>query len=163
MSQGITQQLDVKDLMLSNGSFGPNEIRLLAESISENPMQFKILRTAVAELESNDMRTPATSVRLGVGLYILGRFDRASKVLANADGGALSYYYLGKSQVQLEQYTESISSFQSAQKGGYSPDDCALAISAAHRLSGNAETAINLLNGLSRSRGTNGRVLVPAR
>lgn len=149
MSQGLMQQLDVKDLMLSNGSFGPNEIRLLADSISENPMQFKILRTSVAELESNDMRTPATSVRLGVGLYILGRFERAAKVLANADGGALSYYYLGKSQVQLEQFPEAILSFQSAQKGGYSPDECALAIAAAHRLHGQSETALNILNGLS--------------
>ncbi len=149
MSQGIQFQLDVKELMLSNGSFGPNEIRILADSIAENPMQYKILRSSVAELESNESRTPATSVRLGVGLYLLGRFSKAATVLASADGGALAYYYLGKSQIQLERFNEAIESFHSAQKGGYSPDECTLAVAEANRLGHKVDTAMNLLDGLS--------------
>ena len=147
MSQAL--QLDVKELILSNGSFGPQEIRLLADSIAENPMQFKILRDSVQELEKNEVRTPASSVRLGVGLYLLGRFIKAIQVLSNADGGALAYFYLGKSQIESGDYSVAIESFHSAQKGGYNPDDCALAVSEAQRRGGSIDLALGTLDALS--------------
>jgi DNA-directed RNA polymerase subunit alpha len=147
MSQAL--QLDVKELVLSNGSFGPQEIRMLADSIAENPMQFRILRDSVHELHQNEVRTPATSVRLGVGLYLLGRFTEAIRVLSNADGGALAYFYLGRSKVESEQAATAIDSFHSAQKGGYHPDDCALAVAEAQRRGGDVNAALATLDALS--------------
>ncbi len=147
MSQAL--QLDVKDLILSNGSFGPSEIQLLADSIAENPMQYKILRDSVQQLENNEIRSPASSVRLGVGLYLLGRFEPAIRVLSSADGGAMAYYFLGKSQIETERYAQAIESFQSAQKGGYNADQCALAIAESQRRGGDLATALNTLDALS--------------
>ncbi len=141
--------LDVKDLIVSNSSFGPNEISSMASAIAENHLQFRFLREAVSELEIHEERSPATSVRLGVGLYLLGRYESAAKVLANADGGALAYFYLGKSQVELGEHSKAIASYQSAQMGGYPKDTCALAIAHAQRASGDVPAALRTLDGLS--------------
>ena len=79
MSQLV--ELDVKDLILSNGSFGPTEIQQLSHIIGEDFAQFKLLKEAVEELESVEQRTPASAVRLGVGLFLLGRYESAARVL----------------------------------------------------------------------------------
>lgn len=147
MSQ--TFELDVKELIVSNGSFGPAEIKRLQTAIAEFPGHFKTLRDAVLELEGNDVRTPASAVRFGVGLYLLGRYEDAARILSSADGGALAYFYLGQSQVELGQYETAIASYQSAQKGGYHPDDCALAVADAQRKAGNIEAALQALDHLS--------------
>jgi DNA-directed RNA polymerase subunit alpha len=142
-------ELDVKELMVSNSSFGPQEITKISNAIAQNYLQFRALRDAVAELESQEERTPATSVRLGVGLYLLGRYESAARILANADGGALAYFYLGKSQVELGRYDDAINSYRSAQMGGYSGDACALATTEALRSSGKADAALKTLDALS--------------
>lgn len=142
-------ELDVKELMVSNSSFGPQEITKISNAISQNYLQFRALRDAIAELESHEERTPATSVRLGVGLYLLGRYESSARVLANADGGALAYFYLGKSQLELGRYDDAIASYRSAQMGGYSGDICALATAEAHRTAGRADAALKTLDGLS--------------
>ena len=96
MSQII--EVNVRDIIVSNGSFGPREIKTLSNAIADDYRQFKVLKDAVAELDASDARTPASSVRLGVGLYFLGRYEDAARVLRSADGGALAYFYLGRSQ-----------------------------------------------------------------
>ena len=69
--------LDVRDVVVSNHSFGPNEIQQLCRTISEDYTQLGILRDAVAELQLVPDRSPAQSVRLGVCQYLLGRFSEA--------------------------------------------------------------------------------------
>ena len=147
MSQII--EINVREMIVSNGSFGPREINQIANGIADDYRQFKVLRDAVAELESQEPRTPASSVRLGVGLYFLGKYRRAADVLANSDSGALSYFYLGKSQQEVGAYDDAIQSFQSAKMGGYTPDDCALAICESQRRKGDMDAALLTLDALS--------------
>lgn len=142
-------ELDVKELMVANSSFGPQEISKISAAIAQNFLQFRALRDAIGELESHEERTPATSVRLGVGLYLLGRYESAARVLASADGGALAYFYLGKSQVELGRYDDAIASYRSAQMGGYHADACALATAEAQRAAGRIDAALKTLDGLS--------------
>ncbi len=142
-------EVNVREIIISNGSFGPREIQQIANGIADDYRQFKVLKEAVAELDGSDSRTPASSVRLGVGLFFLGQYRRAAEVLANADSGALSYYYLGKSQYELGKYEEAIRSYQSAKMGGYNGDECALAICEALRRSGDVEGALSTLDALS--------------
>ncbi len=147
MSQML--ELDVKDLILSNGSFGPQEIRQLSRAIGDDFSQFKLLREAVQELEATEQRTPASAVRLGIGLFLLGRFQNAARVLTNADGGALAYFYLGRCQLELGRPEEAIASYQSAQKAGYTADLCALAIAECLRRKGDAQASLTALDNLS--------------
>ena len=88
-------------------------------------------------------------MRLGVGLFLIGRARGAAATLANADGSALALYYLGKAQHELREFAKAMESYQAAQKAGYNGDDCALAVSEASRASGDLEGSLRILDGLS--------------
>ena len=84
-----------------------------------------------------------------MGQYLLGHFDRAATTLASADGGALAYFYLGKSNLELHRYDAAIEAYRSARMGGYNSDECALAISEVLRRSGQIDAALAALDELS--------------
>ncbi|MCA9182303.1 MAG: hypothetical protein KDA51_12645 [Planctomycetales bacterium] len=67
--------LDMRDIVVSNHSFGPSEIRQICTTISEDYSQLGILRDAVTELAQGTERSPAQAVRLGVSQYLLGKFS----------------------------------------------------------------------------------------
>src|SRR5436305_9873328 len=124
---------DLRDIVLSNNTFGPREITLLMQSIAEDYQQFGVMRDAIAELEAREDRTPAAAVRLGVCQFILGRYRQSIETLRSADGGALAHFYIGKSQFSLGHSAEAVKSYASAKTAGYNGDDCSLATSEAHR------------------------------
>src|SRR4026209_1652175 len=104
-------EVDLKDIVLSNSTFGPKEIERLSRGVADDIAQFAVLRDSVAELEMREDRSPATAVRLGVCYYLLGRHRRAVETLSSSDGGALAKFYLGKSLAAVEKYTEAIAAF----------------------------------------------------
>lgn len=141
--------VDFRDVVLSNSSFGPREITALQQGIADDYTQYAVLRDAVAELESREERTPASKVRLGVCYYLLGRYRLATETLSSADGGAVAYYYLGKSRFALGDYPEAIKAYASAKVAGYAADDCALATAEANRYQKNPQKALEILDQLS--------------
>ena len=106
--------IDVHEMVVSNHSFGPQEIRQLCKTISEDYSQLGVLRDAIIELSQIADRTPAQSVRLGVCQYLVGRFFEAKETLSHADGGPLAHYYLAKSYFQLEDFEAAIAHFEAA-------------------------------------------------
>ncbi len=148
MSQVVGMDVDIKDIVLSNNSFGPAEIQRLSKAITKDFTQFAVLRDAVGELESREDHTPASAVRLGVCYYLLGRFGKAVATLSAADGGAVAQFYLGKSHYTAGNFAQAIECYQAAKVAGYNGDQCALAISEAMRNSGNASGALNVLDQL---------------
>lgn len=143
-----TAEVDLKDIVLSNSTFGPKEIDRLSRAISDDIGQFAILRDSVAELEMREDRSPATAVRLGVCYYLLGRHRRANETLSNADGGALAKFYTGKSLAALDKHAEAVASYKQAKSAGYDADQCALATAEAQRSSGNSTAAMATLDQL---------------
>ena len=139
---------DLREFVVSSGSFGPQEIEQLGLAVSKDVTLVSILRDSVAELETIEERSPATSVRLGVCQYLLGRFTAAADTLARSDGSALAYFFLGKAQIALEQYGEAVSSFDASKRAGYNADQCFLAIAEIQRCSGRADEALGTLDGL---------------
>lgn len=139
--------LDVRELVISNQSFGPAEIKQLCKTISQDYSQLGVLRDAAGELQQAT-RTPAQSVRLGVTQYLLGRFAEAKDTLSHADGSALSLYYLAKSCFQLEQYVEAIEYYQAAQNAGYDRDECNIGMAEVHRYAGRLQESMNLLDNI---------------
>ncbi|NUQ66422.1 MAG: tetratricopeptide repeat protein [Pirellulales bacterium] len=140
---------DIKQMVLFNGTFGPREVQQFADAIASDMSHYRALRDAVAELDAKDDRSPASNVRLGVCLYLLGRYQRAIDILKKGDGGALAHYYLGKSYFVLEQYQAAIQSYEAARQAGYNRDDCALARADAVRYSGDPRAALAILDSLS--------------
>ncbi|MEQ8846183.1 DNA-directed RNA polymerase subunit alpha C-terminal domain-containing protein [Botrimarina sp.] len=140
---------DLKQAILSTAAFGPREISEITAGIAANYSRYGELKEAVQELEAQPSRTPATSAKLGVCLYLLGRYSNAIDVLSKADGGALTHFYLGKSKLALDRYDEAVQSYESAGKAGYDKDAVALAQAEAVRYSGDPQGALKLLDGLS--------------
>ena len=66
-------ECDLSQLVLSNNSFGPQEINKISSAIAGDSGQFKVLKNSVADLELQQPRSPATAVRLGVCYYLMGR------------------------------------------------------------------------------------------
>lgn len=100
----------------------------------------------VGELQQNNDRSPAQSVRLGVSQYLLGRFDDARQTLAHADGGALAHFYLGKACFQLGLYEEALQYFSSAKAAGYDADHCQVSKAEVYRYLGRVQEAMDILD-----------------
>src|SRR5262245_43470889 len=106
---------DLRQTVVSNTVFGPNEIKQISQAISADYNNFRILRDATSELASQSSRTPAASARLGVCQYLVGRYSDAIQTLTNADGGALTHFYLGKSYLALDNYADALTAYESAE------------------------------------------------
>jgi len=149
MTQTQGQEVDTKLIVLSNASFGPREVRQMVNAIAVDYTQYRALRDAVGELESREDPSPAANVRLGVALYLLGRYRRAVEVLLKGDGGALAHFYLGKAYHAQEQFEAAVQHFERAKQGGYDGDEVSLARAESLRYAGKPEEAMAVLDNLS--------------
>ena len=147
MAQGL--ESDLKQWVLYNGSFGPREIGQMVEAIAGDFSCYRTLRDAVGELEEKEDQSPASNVRLGVCLYLLGRYRRAVDVLRRGDGGALAHFYLGRSFFALQEYQAALESYVAASRAGYDADQCALGRAGTLRYAGDAAAALAALDELS--------------
>ncbi len=147
MSQAV--EFDLKQMVLANDTFGPREVRQMQDVVGRDFSQYAVLRDAVAELQSREDQTPASRVRLGVCLFLLGRYFRSIEVLKQADGGAMSRYYLAKSHFARQEYQDAIENFTAAEKAGYDAGQCALGRAEAQRYAGDARSALATLDSLS--------------
>lgn len=144
-----TLDVDLKQLVLESGPFGPREIQQISEAIAHDFSHYRTLRDAVGELDAREDKTPASNVRLGVCLHLLGRYQRSVDVLKKADGGAVARFYQGKSHFSLQQYKEALENYDAARQAGYDRDQVALAKVEALRYSGDAAAALKILDDLS--------------
>ncbi len=140
---------DLKQVVLFNGTFGPKEIQQITQAITRDFSNYRALRDAVGELEVREDQSPASNVRLGVCLYLLGRYQRALGVLRKGDGGALAHFYIAKALFAQQQYQAAVESYAAARQAGYSVDDCALGIAEGQRYAGDAPAALATLDSLS--------------
>ncbi|HEX4142060.1 MAG TPA: DNA-directed RNA polymerase subunit alpha C-terminal domain-containing protein [Pirellulales bacterium] len=147
MVQGLESQL--KQLVLTTGPFGPQEIHRIEQAIAEDFAEFRVLRDAVAELETGEDKSPATAVRLGVCYFLLGRYHIALETLKTGDGGALAQFYMGKAAVALKQFDAAAGYYAAALKAGYNADACALARAEAARMAGDYRGSLAILDNLS--------------
>jgi len=146
MAQGL--DFDLKQVVLFNGSFGPQEISQLQEAIADDPSRFRTLREAVAELREQQDKSPATMVRLGVCLYLLGKFTKAIEALEQGDGGALALFYMAKASFALGDYEAALEGYDAAKNAGYRAEDCVLCRAETQRAAGDSAGALSTLDGL---------------
>jgi DNA-directed RNA polymerase subunit alpha len=147
MAQGL--EFDLKQVVLFDASFGPYEIERLVEAVAADPTYARTLREAVAELQSKEEHTPASKVRLGVCLHLLGKYSQAIQALEQGDGGALAYFYRAKAHAAQGQHDQAIECFGAAETAGYDRDVCALGRAEVQRSAGDATGALATLDSLS--------------
>jgi len=139
---------DIREVVLSNQSFGPADIEKITRVIEEDLTQLALLKDAVQELQQTPDLSPATQTRLGVCLYLLGRFQESESALRQGDGGALAQYYLGKASFQLDQFDRAIEFYNAAEKAGYTAEWCQLSRAEALRYLGRKEEALQILDNI---------------
>jgi DNA-directed RNA polymerase subunit alpha len=142
-------ETDLKSLVTSSSTFGPGEVRHLADALAADKGNYGLLRDAVQELESKEPVTPATKVRLGVCYYLLGRYRLAVETLTSADGGALAQFYLAKTYFSRQDYKPATEAYQAAAKAGYDANTCSLGRVEALRYLGDAKAALTMLDAMS--------------
>jgi DNA-directed RNA polymerase subunit alpha len=143
--------LDIRQLVLYSGSFGPREIDELCKEISRDVKRFEELKAAVNELKVRDEEelSPAVRVKLGVCQFLIGAFADAFASLKKGDGGALAHYYFAKLHVVNGRYSDAIDSYNTAQTAGYNVDFCALGRAEAYREMGKLQQSLQELDYLS--------------
>lgn len=140
---------DLKQAVLFNGPFGPREISQIQTAVSSDPIAWRTLRDAVNELEMSEEHSPAGYVRLGVCLFILGRYTRALEVLECGDGGPLDRFYVAKVHFAMNNYVDSADAFIEAKTAGYDGDACLLGRAEALRYAKEPEAAMETLEQVS--------------
>jgi DNA-directed RNA polymerase subunit alpha len=145
----VVPTVDVRELVLSDGPFGPVEVQKILDAIAADFAQYRVLRDAVQQLELREDLGPAGNARLGVCYFLLGRYNLATQTLERADGGALALFYLAKAAFALEKYDKAIELYQSAAKAGYDAGLCTLARAEAQRYAHRNREAQALLDELS--------------
>lgn len=148
MSEVELEVLDLKDMVLSNNSFGPSDVATIRAAITENYGHFSELRDAVSEMEVDDLLSPAGKTKMGVCQFLLGKFKEALQRLQSADGSAMALFYQARCLFELGQYEASIGAYEQAQKSGYNEDQCNIGIAEAHRYAGRIEDAMSILDNI---------------
>ncbi len=143
--------LDVRQLVLYSGSFGPREIDELRKEISRDVKKFDELKGAVNELKTKDEDelSPAVRVKLGVCQFLIGAYDESFASLKKGDGGALVHFYFAKLHVVKHEYEAAIEAYNTAQSAGYNVDVCALGRAEVYREMGKLQQSLQELDYLS--------------
>ena len=138
--------IDVRELIVGSGPFGPNEVQAIANSLGTTTDTHRDLRLTVQELQQVGDLSPAASVRLGVGLYLLGRSSEAVTSLKSGDGSALALFALGLAQAALAATEAACASFDAARTAGYPAGACLAAKANTLRAANKLEEADDALS-----------------
>ena len=148
MSEVELDVLDLKEMILSNNSFGPADVGAIRAAISENYGHFGELRDAVHEMEDDEAISPAGTTKMGVCQFLLGRFKDSQQTLQTADGSAMALFYQARCCFELGSYQDSIETYGKAKTSGYNEDQCNIGIAESHRYAGRIDEALAILDNI---------------
>jgi DNA-directed RNA polymerase subunit alpha len=141
------EQGDVKALVHKEGSFTPDEVRLL-ERLLATPQVGEIRQEFLAlqrEASTAGKASPPVLARLGIGFYLLGHAREADIALSRVTGDAVAAFYRGLALDSLEKYSEAAEQFAQAAKLGYDGIECTMRRAGAIRAAGRIADAEALL------------------
>ena len=148
MNEVDLEVLDLKEVILSNNSFGPADVGEIRTAITENYGHFGELRDAVNEMHESDSLTPAGKTKMGVCEFLLGKFADALATLSAADGSAMALFYQARSNFELGRFEDAIQAYEAAQKSGYNEDQCKIGVAESHRYAGRVDDAMAILDNI---------------
>jgi len=148
MSEVELEVIDLKEVVLSNNSFGPSDVGSIRTAVSENYGHFGELRDAVNEMEADDLLSPAGKTKMGVCQFLLGKFSDALTTLQTADGSAMALFYQARCMFELGSYDEAVGVYEKAQTSGYNEDQCKIGVAEAYRYAGRIEEALAILDNI---------------
>ena len=152
----VGQISPVREVLLESASFGPSEVAQIEDAIVHD--QAAEVRYALRELDSRIRSSSRPSKRdltaAGVTAYLLGQHDLAEEYLSQVSGDGLAEFYRGQVLMALERYAEAAESFDKAARDGYDRVECTLHRAGAIRLTGDVDTAEEMLRKIVREAAT---------
>ena len=148
MSEVELEVIDLKEVVLSNNSFGPSDVGSIRTAVSENYGHFGELRDAVSEMEADDVLSPAGKTKMGVCQFLLGKFGDALTTLQSADGSAMALFYQARCMFELGSYDTSVGVYEKAQTSGYNEDQCKIGVAESYRYAGRIDEALAILDNI---------------
>ncbi len=147
----LAEPVNVRQLLTEDSPFGPAEIELL-EAATGTP-QVVELRHKVgllqSEVDAAGSASSQTLLRLGIGLYLLGRHELAEGYLTRVTDDATGSFHHALVLTALERHAEAQQKFEEASKLGYDAVECTLRRAGAIRALGRLDEAESLLRSVS--------------
>ena len=141
--------MDLKVLLVEKEDCDAGTVQQIRNGLAEDNSQYSILRDATEVLKKKlEIARPEQSnklhLKIGLSLFFLGHPSQAIEHLRQADS-TLASFYLGRALLGKKDYTEALSAFERAEKGGYTASQVHLQKVAVYRASGNIKEAVATL------------------
>ena len=119
-------EMDLRQWVLASGAFGQSEIQRIRAAMAEDTAHFRALREGVQELEVKEFLSESEKERLGICYYLMGRFERAVKVLEQPGASVQAEFYTAKACFATEQFRKALKHYEAAAAAGFDSDACTL-------------------------------------
>ncbi len=149
---------DVRAIM-DRTPFDVSAVADLREVLNRDPSRYRTLRDAVAtirdrEKKEGEVTTAESSLRLGVGDILLGRYNTGLNNLKRAGDHGMAYYFQGLALENLQRYQEAADAFSRSASHGYDAKNSELHRAGSLRRLGHMEEAKTILQGLDNLKGS---------
>jgi len=131
----VQDPVDIRSLLHSKSSFGPEEIGQLTAAVARGQARdVRVEADALAsEIETGE-KSKTKVLAAGVALYLLGRHAEARDLLKKpAATDSVAAFYLGHALAALAEYGEAVDAYGKAKELGYESVQCLLFQASAQR------------------------------
>ncbi|MBM81583.1 MAG: DNA-directed RNA polymerase subunit alpha [Planctomycetaceae bacterium] len=143
----LLETINVRELFRESPTFHVEEVKQLIKALSG--AQTADVRQELDSLKSDvdASNSPADTyvMRVGVGLYLVGRHPEADDYLGRVPNDPVGAYFHAMVLLSLERPGDAEGKFAQAGRGGYDPVDCKLRQAGAIRIQGRVTDAEELL------------------
>jgi len=145
----VAESVGVRELLRERPTFGKAEVGMLYKLLCGN--QVAEVRGEIealcAEIDATSRPSKTDLVKVGIGLYLLGKHQRADQYLSRVADDAVACYHHALVLTALERHEEAAQKFEQAAKLGYDPIECTLRRAGALRAMGRLDEAEQTLRG----------------
>ena len=135
------EPVNIRAILSNKGHTTPDELAQLRRAVmGDQVVQARIeIDSLIREVEAGS--APGSTVRAGIGAYLLGQHAIAERLLSGVSDDGTALYVLGLACLSLEQFKEAEAKFAAAAKAGYDAVECTLKRAGALRLQGKLDLA----------------------
>jgi DNA-directed RNA polymerase subunit alpha len=139
------EPINIRAILSNKGHVTADELAQIRRAISSDQvMQARVeIEALMREVEGGG--APGSTVRAGIGAYMLGQHAIAERLLSGVGDDGTALYVLGLTYLSLEKAKEAEEKFAAAAKAGYDPVECTLKRAGALRMLGKLDQAEALI------------------
>lgn len=135
------EPVNIRAILSNKGHVTADELAQMRRAIaSDQVVQARIeIEAVLREVEGGG--ASGSTVRAGIGAYLLGQHVIAERLLAGAGDDGTALYCLALTQLSLNKFSEAEEKFAAAAKAGFDPVECTLKRAGALRMQGKLDQA----------------------